>query len=316
MVLGFVLPENGARGDLFRALCVAPLRRGRFEDVFVLALLLGTNLFEVPSSGHSGRYGAVQDVLNRAGISSLAPSDVLLVTDFDGTLAEIVPDPSQATPLPESLAALERLAANLGCVAVLSSRTLTDLTRLVRVPGVVLIGDSGLGHLTAEEERALQRFNIEGSTVLSGSAGVRLEEKPGSTTVHYRHAHVTAADLRRLLDPLLQSSGLNAALGRFVIEVSPRRGPKGDALDSLISRRQPRGVICLGDDENDRPMFELVSSLPQPHVVVGVASNEAPPDLFNRCDLVVAGPTEASRFLAVVAEWASDPSAHVSPSEA
>jgi len=51
-------------------------------------------------------------------------------------------------------------------------------------------------------------------------------------------------------------------------------------------------------------MFELVSGLVRPHLIVGVGSAEAPADLFARCDLVLSGPEEVSRFLTLLADWA------------
>jgi hypothetical protein len=38
---------------------------------------------------------------------------------------------------------------------------------------------------------------------------------------------------------------------------------------------------------------------------VGVSSAEVPVDLFQHCNLVVDGPTEASVFLRSIAEWAT-----------
>src|SRR5260221_764654 len=77
-------------------------------------------------------------------VSSLAPNEVMLVTDFDGTLAEIGPDPARSVALPGALDALRRLARTLKQVVVLSSRTADDLSRLVPVAGLRLVGDSGL----------------------------------------------------------------------------------------------------------------------------------------------------------------------------
>ena len=45
----------------------------------------------------------------------------MLVTNFDGTLAEIVSDPVEAMILPGSLQALERLVDRLRRVAILTS---------------------------------------------------------------------------------------------------------------------------------------------------------------------------------------------------
>jgi hypothetical protein len=55
-------------------------------------------------------------------------------------------------------------------------------------------------------------------------------------------------------------------------------------------------------------MFELVSALRIPHLTVGVASSEAPEDLFAECDLVLSDPQEVSRFLTMLAsDWAGSP---------
>jgi len=108
-----------------------------------------------------------------------------------------------------------------------------------------------------------------------------------------------------VLRPVLDTTNLIAQPGRRVIEVLPTDRPKGSALERLIEKWQPAGVICIGDDENDRPMFDLVSGFAWPHLIVGVGSAEAPADLFVRCDLVVAGPDEVTRFLTLLADWAS-----------
>ena len=42
-------------------------------------------------------------------VARIQPAEVILVTDFDGTLAEIVQDPAGAGARPEALAALEEL---------------------------------------------------------------------------------------------------------------------------------------------------------------------------------------------------------------
>jgi len=61
----------------------------------------------------------------------------------------------------------------------------------------------------------------------------------------------------------------------------------------------------MGDDENDRAAFELLSARALPHLTIGVSSAEVPPDLFARCDVVADGPEQATLFLHVVADWAA-----------
>ena len=247
----------------------------------------------------------MQEVWASSTIVALGPGRVMLVTDFDGTLAEIVSDPVEAVILPASLSALERLTRSMRRVAILSSRPTPDLESLVPLAGADLIGDSGIGHLSTEDRMRLDRFNAEAAKLLRIFNGVWLEMKPGATAVHYRHSNAGLDELMAALKPALETTALIAQPGRRVIEVMPTDRPKGSALERLIEKWEPAGVICIGDDENDRPMFDLVSGLRRPHMIVGVGSVEAPADLFAQCDLVVSGPDEVSRFLAQMADWAS-----------
>ena len=229
----------------------------------------------------------------------------MLVTDFDGTLAEIVPDPVQSLALPESISALRRLTQTIKQVVVLSSRTPTELARLVKLSGVKLIGDSGLTPPSAQERRTMDEFNTESARLLGGLPGVWLELKPASTTIHFRNAQVSGEEILALLRPLLKGTGLYGAMGRKVIEVHSPFAGKGSALLSLLEEVEPGGVVCMGDDENDRSAFEVASGLSIPHMCVGVASSEVAPDLFDRCDGVVNGPQEVCGFLKLLADWSA-----------
>ena len=247
----------------------------------------------------------MQEVWASSAIVALGPGRVMLVTDFDGTLAEIVSDPVEAVILPGSLHALELLANRLRRLAVLSSRPTSDLDKLVPLAGADLIGDSGVGHLPLEARQRLDTFNAQAAKALRTFTGVWLEMKPGATAVHYRHSNAGFDELMAVLRPVLEATELIAQPGRRVIEVMPTDRPKGSALERLVEKWEPAGVICIGDDENDRPMFDLVSDLARPHLIVGVGSAEAPADHFAQCDLVVSGPEEVTQFLTLMADWAS-----------
>lgn len=241
-------------------------------------------------------------------LSAIPPKEILLVSDFDGTLSEIVPEPAQAIGLTDSLLALGRLAQLLAGVVVLSSRTKLELARLVPVPGVQLIGDSGLPKPRGDELRGLKRFNAESAKLLGATPGAWLEIKPASSAVHFRNASISGEELLELLRPLLRETGLYGGLGRKVIEVHTPTATKGKTLAALVERLRPRGLVCLGDDENDRSVFEQASSMPIPHLCVGVGSTEVPPDLFDHCDLILEGPPEAAIFLRVLVDWATEKS--------
>lgn len=237
-------------------------------------------------------------------VAQVPPGEVILVTDFDGTLAEVVQDPAAARAMPEALRALEDLVPLLADVIVLSSRPPTQLERLVPVPNVRLIGDSGLAIPRHAQKEALDRFNAEASRLLQGVPGAWLEVKPASTAIHFRNTNRSGAEMLEILRPVLEGARLEAALGRKVVEVHAPKAGKGYALASLLPGMDPWGVVCFGDDENDRSMFDYVSRLDFPHLCVGVWSPEAPVGLFDACDLVVPGPLGATAVLEEIVEWA------------
>jgi trehalose 6-phosphate phosphatase len=237
-------------------------------------------------------------------IAAVLPSEVVLVTDFDGTLADIVPDPAQTVARPEALQALSRLVRLVADVIVLSSRTHQQLEALVPISGVRLIGDSGLAIPRHAHREALERFNSDVAVLLEGIPGAWLEVKPASSAVHFRSTNMSGNEMLAFLQPLIEGRPLAAYLGRKVMEVHAPKAGKGSALAALLPGQDPGGVVCFGDDENDRSMFEYVSSMDIPHMCVGVSSPEAPAHLFDHCDLVVSGPEEAAAFLNEIVDWA------------
>src|SRR6266542_7156228 len=118
-------------------------------------------------------------------LALVRPDEVILVTDFDGTLAEIVQDPAGASAQPEALAALSELVMLLADVIVLSSRPLAQLETLVPISGVRLIGDSGLALPRHAQKEALDRFNADTGKLLQRIPGSWLEVKPASTAIHF-----------------------------------------------------------------------------------------------------------------------------------
>jgi trehalose 6-phosphate phosphatase len=247
----------------------------------------------------------IQGAWRNSALADVPPAELVLVTDFDGTLADIVPDPAQSAALPQALEALSHLVQLLADVIVLSSRTPEQLEKLVPIAGVRLIGDSGRATPRLAQRQTLESFNADVAVVLERIPGAWLEVKPSSSAIHFRKTDLSGEEMLALIRPLLEGRRLVADLGRKVIEVHAPNAGKGTALAALIPADDPAGVICFGDDENDRSMFEYVSSLTIPHMCVGVSSPEAPRDLFDQCDLVVSGPEEAAALMHEIVEWAT-----------
>jgi trehalose 6-phosphate phosphatase len=230
----------------------------------------------------------------------LAPTELLVASDFDGTLSPIVARPEAARPLPTAVTAIERLVALGAQVAVISGRSLEVLRRVLPMRGVTLLGDYGLEAPDEREKEALAAFNARAEEAFTGVEGVVVEPKPGSTSVHYRDNPAAGEAVYERLVPLARGLGLRATEGRMVVEVRPAAADKGLALQRLLDRLRPRALVFAGDDEGDRTAFAAATGLR--HLVVGVGSGEVAADLFEDCDAVVAGPAEWALLLAAIAD--------------
>lgn len=187
----------------------------------------------------------------------------LLAFDFDGTLAPIVPHPDAAAVPPLLAERLKALATHLP-VAIVTGRAVADvLPRLgfephhvvgnhgAEEPGVALPSDAvaALDHL---------RRQIAGQAQALGDAGVLIEDKQHSFTLHHRLATDQAQAVDRIeqvlvgLDPALRRFG-----GKFVVNVvAAGARDKGDAVLSLVERTKAGAALFIGDDVNDESVFE------------------------------------------------------------
>lgn len=233
----------------------------------------------------------------RGRLAAVDPARLLLVTDFDGTLAPIVADREAACALPEAEAALQTLAPKLLAVAVVSGRGNQDLAG--RLPkGVRPLGDYGVAQLPPAERSALDAADSELTPILAEHRWVDIERKEAAIALHFRADPDVGPQLAEEASTVARKHGLTARVGRKVVELRPPSATKRAAVERLLGELRPDGVVFIGDDENDLPAVELVNALDIPHLTVGVASDEAPAGLLEACDLVVDGPEGVAAFLA------------------
>ncbi len=239
---------------------------------------------------------------------------LLIASDFDGTLAPVVRNPSRARPLPEAAAALAELAKRTP-VAVISGRDLANLSVQCPLPGVLLLGSYGLepwlqsGPRPRPEPRShpserMLEVARQLRPALADLEGVELEVKTLGLAVHYRNARdrsQVGGRLRRLLTPLCRREGLELLRGRLVLELRDRHaGDKGTALVQLLDRLSPRGCLYAGDDLGDLPaMVQLHrrSSALELALALGVLSPETPEQVRSEADLELQGPEDWARLL-------------------
>ena len=152
----------------------------------------------------------------------IADADGLLVlSDFDGTLADIQPRPDQARIRPEAREALAALAERpRTAVAVVSGRGLADVRERVGLEGIGYAGNHGLEIETPERRFVHPEAAGAASIVAAVCADLRerladvegaiVEEKNLSATVHYRQ--VADEDVDRIREAVRASVEEHAAL--------------------------------------------------------------------------------------------------------
>ncbi|MFT2018328.1 trehalose-phosphatase [Streptomyces sp. 796.1] len=261
----------------------------------------------------------------RAGLAALLarPRRAVVALDFDGTLAEIVPDPEQARAHPAAVPALAALAPLVGTVLVLTGRPADVAVRyggFAGVPGLehlVVLGhygaerwDAATGELRAPEPHpgvAAVRAELPG--VLDGTtaaAGAWIEDKGRAVAVHTRRAAAPQAAfdaLRAPLGELAARHGLAVEPGRLVIELRPPGVDKGAALTEFVRGVDAETVLYAGDDLGDLAAFDAVARRRAdgtPGLLVCSGSNEVT-ELADRADLVVAGPAGVVALLRALA---------------
>jgi trehalose 6-phosphate phosphatase len=257
----------------------------------------------------------------RAGLAALLadPARALIALDFDGTLAPIVADPTQARATAAAVAALHQLAGIAGTVAIVTGRPAADAAAfagVAGVPGVIVLGHYGLqrwerGRISTPAPPpglAVARADLPGVlAAASADPGTWIEDKGEALAVHTRRAAQPQPELDRLRSPLAEladRTGLAVEPGRLVIELRPPGADKGQAVRDLAAERQPAAVLFCGDDLGDRPAFQAVRDLRAdgtPGLLVASGSAETPPAITAEADLVVAGPDGVSKLLAGIA---------------
>jgi len=243
----------------------------------------------------------------------------MIASDFDGTLSPIVADPASARAVPGANAALARLGAVVGTVAIVTGRPAAEAVALggfADVPGLVVLGHYGAerwqaGVLTAAQAPGgigVARRALPGLLAAAGAPeGTRLEDKGNALAVHTRQTADPEAVLARLREPLsalAASTGLMLEPGRFVLELRPPGTDKGGALRTLAGERTARSVLYCGDDLGDLAAFAAVRELRAggvPGCTVGSGSQESP-QIAEAADLAVDGPSGVVRLLAALAD--------------
>jgi trehalose 6-phosphate phosphatase len=194
----------------------------------------------------------------------------ILFLDFDGTLVPIVRDPGEARLAPGTRLVLEKLSRQRDLlVAVVSGRSLRDLSARVGLPGIVYAGNHGLEiegkSMSFLEPTAVRMRPMLGAQAevlrksLSNIHGVQIEDKGLTLSVHYRNV---PANLQKTVEEVVREKvrkggKFRLTEGKKVMEVRPPVSwHKGEAVCWIQKQVEaPALSIYIGDDSTDEDAF-------------------------------------------------------------
>jgi trehalose-phosphatase len=273
-------------------------------------------------------------VIGRLGAS---PGRLLVVCDFDGTLAEGSRDPAAAVIVPLARRALRRLAGIASAlpdrvsVAILTGRTAADVAARVRVGGILYLGDHGLQAgsfprggdpariettFRAGHESSLAPAEVLATRVpeiLGNPAWLFVERKGPSVAFHVRQAEDRVAARSAVeaaiaeVDSASPPHDLAHYRGRLVVDLRPRdAGGKREAFDALLADLQPATVVAFGDDSSDADAFAVLRAAREAGALDGLAvgvtgPHGMPDDVRAAADALLDTPRDVARALSALA---------------
>jgi trehalose 6-phosphate phosphatase len=254
-------------------------------------------------------FGPVTDAEAAVATFVERPGSAAILFDFDGTLSPIVDDPRHARPLDGVVDLLASLAAVYKLVGVVSGRPVSFLAPFVPA-GVVVSGLYGLEVLRdgVREDRPNSGAwrevvaDVAGCSAAQGPPGMVVESKGLSLTLHYRTRPDLADAVQAWARRQAARSGLVYRPARMSAELHPPiEADKGSAVEALA---EGCAAVCfVGDDAGDLPAFDALDRLAAAGVhtlKAAVASDEAPPELASRADLVLDGPAAVLGLLSAL----------------
>lgn len=246
--------------------------------------------------------------------SLIKKSRLGLISDMDGTLSPIVPNPGEAQITPRNRELLQALQAHLTLVAIVSGRAVTDVRERVGLPGVVYVGNHGLerwveDHVEPVPEASAYRPAIEAAldTLREQKlVGMLVEDKTVTISVHYRQTQnpeAVAQSFRPIAQQVAAENGLDLFQGRMIFELRPPiHINKGSAFRRLVQDYALEGAVYLGDDTTDIDALLMARQMRRESTCYGLAlgvESEGTPDAVGKsADLSVSGVEGVESFLA------------------
>jgi len=200
---------------------------------------------------------------------------LLLLFDFDGTLAPIVEHPDMAELLPgwrERLSALKKDPRVV--LGVVTGRAIESIRDRIGIPDIIIASDHGsevwkgaqLGvkHV-GKNSQYLELLAGDVRNEFNSVDGVVIEEKKYSVAIHYRMVDFSIREevkgrVEELTDEYCKKYDWEKMHGKELIEVRPTDSwNKGDAVRWIQENYAPGSLpIYIGDDTTDEDAFREI----------------------------------------------------------
>lgn len=203
-------------------------------------------------------------------LPGIGPQTALFL-DFDGTLADLAPQPDAVQVTAELIPVLRQLATRLGgALAIVSGRELADLDGFLaplQLPSAAEHGAqrrSPQGEVIRLASPDLQEVVRLATALAARHTGLRVEVKAAAVALHYRHApELEALALQAMFDAAASTPGVELLRGKYVFEIKPAGISKGTAIEAFMAEAPFAGRLPLfaGDDTTDEAGFSAVQLL-------------------------------------------------------
>jgi trehalose 6-phosphate synthase/phosphatase len=225
-----------------------------------------------------------------------ASKQPMVFLDYDGTLTPHTRLPSDASPSPQLLAALERLAASVG-VYIVSGRPAETLEAWLGALDLGFVCEHGLA-IRRRGSTIWESRHDEGNRTLQETVepimrsvgvrtpGSRTEQKKASIAWHYRGSDPKlgvwrARELQSLLESQLSGQPYVVMAGSRVVEVCHGHLTKGAAVREVLALHPGVDyVFCAGNDRTDEDMFLALRDLGIARTVCSVGRAHSSAEFF------------------------------------
>ncbi len=188
-----------------------------------------------------------------------------VIFDFDGVLAPLIDKRDAALPTPKTRKLAQQLAKQAP-VAVVTGRGRRDVLWRLGFKPRYAAGNHGIEGLTffRQQLRDARRLTRTWARALRADdglkkAGVDIEDKTYSLTLHYRTAGNRSKARRAILSAAARVNPKpHLVLGKMVVNFVPNKSPhKGHAVLEILKASKVRRAVFIGDDLTDENVFQL-----------------------------------------------------------